>query len=180
MNFEDAILSFHIQPVYVQAKWVFLFLGITRIIDMGTGLNAQIIATSTFWRFEFITGLILLALMLPLNFELTRYYGVIGPAISSLIALTVYNAIRYFYLLRKFKMQPFTAKTIYTILLSVLCYYLTSFLFKQTHGFVMMVLRSMFFLILFGTGLITLKLSPDILPVLGTIKKRLRLGSEVR
>ena len=29
-------------------------LGITMIIDMGTGVNAQIIATSTYWKFELI------------------------------------------------------------------------------------------------------------------------------
>ncbi len=42
---------------------VFLFLGlIRRDHDMGTGLNSQIIGTSTLWRFEFITGIILLAI----------------------------------------------------------------------------------------------------------------------
>src|SRR5437763_4329705 len=95
INFDDGIKTFHIQQSFTAAKWVFFYFGITRIIDMGTGVNAQIIGTSTYWRFEFITGLILLAMMLPLNFFLTRDLGMTGPAIASLISFIIYNAIRY-------------------------------------------------------------------------------------
>lgn len=179
LNFDDAIRNFHIQPAFLQAKWVFFYIGITRIIDMGTGVNAQIIGTSTFWRFEFITGLILLTLTLPLNYELTRYLGILGPAISLLFSLTVYNTIRYFYLLKKFKMQPFNSKTILVLVMAFLIYIVTNALFNSLHGFMGMTIRSLFYLLCFGTGAIALKLSPDILPVWGTVKKRLRLGSEV-
>jgi Membrane protein involved in the export of O-antigen and teichoic acid len=179
LNFDDAILSFHIQPAFLQAKWVFFYIGITRIIDMGTGVNGQIISTSTFWRFEFITGLILLSLTLPLNFELTRYFGILGPALSTLFSLTIYNTIRYFYLLKKFKMQPFNLKTIMVLVLAFLIYVVTNALFAFLHGFGGMIIRSLFYLVLFGTGAIAFRLSPDILPVWGTVKKRLRLGSEI-
>jgi O-antigen/teichoic acid export membrane protein len=179
MNFDDAIQTFHIQSAFLQAKWVFFFIGITRIIDMGTGVNAQIISTSTFWRFEFITGLILLSLTLPLNFELTRYLGILGPAISTLFSLTVYNTIRYFYLLKKFKMQPFNLKTVFVLILALIIYLISNALFGSLLGFAGMILRSLFYLLCFGSGSIMLRLSPDILPVWGTIKKRLRLGSEV-
>lgn len=180
MNFEDAIITFHIQPAFIQAKWVFFFIGLTRIIDMGTGVNSQIIITSTFWRFEFITGLILLSLTLPLNFELTRYFGILGPALSTLFSLTVYNTIRYFYLLKKFKMQPFNSKTIFTLLLAISMYLITNILFNNFHGFWAMVIRSMFYLAGFIAAAVLFRLSPDILPVWGTIKKRLRLGSEAQ
>jgi hypothetical protein len=77
-----------------------------RVVDMGTGVSGQIIATSTFWRFDFITGLILLVIMLPLNWLLTQQLGLIGPAVANLIAFSIYNLIRYLFLLRKFNMQP--------------------------------------------------------------------------
>ena len=106
------------QVVAIRPSWycsISFFIGIYKIIDMGTGLNAQIIATSTYWRFEFMSGLILFAIIMPLNWQLTRYLGLIGPPISSLVAFTVYNAIRYFFLWNKFKMQPFTWKTLLTV-----------------------------------------------------------------
>ncbi|HWJ27399.1 MAG TPA: polysaccharide biosynthesis C-terminal domain-containing protein, partial [Flavisolibacter sp.] len=178
LNFEDGIHTFHLQPAYMQAKWVFFYIGIAKIIDMGTGVNAQIIATSTFWRFEFTSGLILLALTFPLNYELTRYLGVIGPAISNLIAFTVYNAVRCSFLWRKFKMQPFTIKSFYTLLLAATSYFVAFYLFNTYTGFLWIILRSTVFVLIFAAGTLSLKLSPDILPVLQTIMKRLRLGNK--
>ena len=174
LNFTDGVFTFHLQKGYVDARWVFFYIGLMRIIDMGTGVNAQIIATSTRWRFDFITGLILLLITLPLNYILTKYYfGVVGPAIANLITFTVYNAIRYFFLLKKYKMQPFTDKTIYTVILAVAGYYGCYFLFHQMEGFAGIIVRSTVFVLFFGAGSLILKLSPDILPVWATMKKKL-------
>jgi O-antigen/teichoic acid export membrane protein len=177
LNFDDGITTFHLQEDYRAAKWVFFYIGIYKIIDMGTGLNAQIIATSTFWRFEFISGVILLTLTLPLNWQLTRYYGVVGPAFSNLVTFSIYNLIRYMFLLRRFKMQPFTSKSVYTILLAAATYYLCFWLFNDQSGFEWIVLRSAVFVGLFGTGMFLLKLTPDALPVLLTLKKKLGFGN---
>ena len=44
----------------LQGFSAFILLGLTRVIDLGTGVNAQIIGTSTSWRFELVSGAILL------------------------------------------------------------------------------------------------------------------------
>jgi len=173
LNFTDGIKTFHFQTGYDKARWIFFFIGITRIIDMGTGVNAQIIGTSNLWKFEFFTGIILLIITLPLNYILTKYYlGILGPAIASLFSFTVYNAIRYWFLKKKFNLQPFTIKTLYTLILGVLCFYCCSFLFDKHLGFIWIIIRSLAFIILYITGTLTLKLSPDIIPVVHTILKR--------
>jgi O-antigen/teichoic acid export membrane protein len=177
LNFDDGITTFHLQEDYRAAKWVFFYIGLSKIIDMGTGLNSQIIITSNFWRFEFISGVILLTLTLPLNWQLTRLYGVAGPAFSNLVTFSIYNLIRYVFLLRRFKMQPFTYKSVYTILLGGVTYYLCYWLFNEQSGFEWIVLRSAAFVALFATGMFLLKLTPDALPVLVTMKKKLRLGN---
>ncbi len=179
INFEDGIKTFHLQTDYLGAKWVFFFLGLTRIVDMGTGVNAQIIATSTYWRFEFTTGLVLLGLMLPLNFLLTREYGMYGPAIASLISYTIYNAMRYAFLLRKYGMQPFSRTTVYTLALSLFCFALSYFPFRNMTGIQWMVLRSLAFLVPFVMGVVWFHLSPDVIPVWQTVKKRLGLSAGV-
>lgn len=173
LNFRDGVLTFNLKEAFLQAQPVFLIIGLTRVIDMGTGVNAQIIGTSTFWRFEFITGLILLAIALPLNYVLTREMGIIGPAISNLVAFTIYNLIRYLFLLKKFQMQPFTAQSGYTILLAAGAFFLTYLLFHNYQGLQWIVLRSAFFALLFGGGAVLLKLSPDLKPVVETAKKKL-------
>lgn len=173
LNFSDAVFTFHLQAGYIEAMWVFFYIGLMRIIDMGTGVNSQIIGTSTFWRFDFLTGIILLSLTLPLNYFLTKKYGVTGPAIANLITFTIYNAIRYWFLIKKFNLQPFTIKTVYTVVLAAVTFYCSYFLFKNIHGFAGMIFRSMLFLVLFIAGTLWLKLSPDLMPVWQTFKKRL-------
>lgn len=174
LNFTDAVFSFHLQPGYLAAKWVFFYIGLMRIVDMGTGVNSQIIGTSTLWRFDFITGIILLSITLPLNYILTKYYyGVMGPAIANLITFTIYNSIRYWFLIRKFNLQPFTLKTLYTLLLGIASFYCCWFLFDAMHGFAGMAIRSISFIVLYLAGTKLLSLSPDIKPVWQTFQKRL-------
>jgi O-antigen/teichoic acid export membrane protein len=173
LNFTDGVLTFHLKKTFLDAQYVFFFIGLMRIIDLGSGVNSQIIGTSTFWRFDFITGMILLILTLPLNYVLTKHMGIIGPSIANLGALIIYNGIRYIFLLRKFNMQPFTIKTLYVLLLGLTAYFVVHILFHQYQGFGWIVLRSITFMAIYGTGAIMLKLSPDILPVLDTLKKKI-------
>jgi len=174
INFTDGISTFNLQENYLSAQYVFLFIGLMWIIEMGAGVNSQIIATSTFWRFEFFTGIILLSLILPLNYFLTKFLGITGTAISNLIAFSIYNAIRYTFLLRKFKMQPFNAKTFYTIALGATCYFICHFLFSQYQGFLWIVLRSSVFVFLYMTGVVVLRISPDVIPVWQTMTNKMR------
>jgi len=172
INFMDGVKNFHLQPAYEQAKPVFLFLGLWRIVDMGTGVNSQIIGTSTFWRFEFFTGMILLAITLPLNYILAKKLGVVGPAIATLVSYTIYNAIRYMFLLRKFRLQPFSYKTGLTILLALTGYFLSHILFSSVHGFAAMAIRSLFFGFFYAGGIRLFSLTPDLVPVWNTLKKK--------
>jgi O-antigen/teichoic acid export membrane protein len=173
MNFIDGVFTFHLKATFVEAQYVFLFIGLMRVIDLGTGLNSQIIGTSNYWRFEFFTGIILLLLTLPMNYLLTKTMGVIGPAISNLISFTIYNAIRYFFLLKKFNMQPFTLKSAYVLLLAIAGYLVCHLLFSHQQGFVWIVLRSTVFMGIYVSGALLLKISPDILPVWETVKKKI-------
>jgi hypothetical protein len=97
--------------------------------------------------------------MLPLTYILAKSYGIIGPAIGSLVSISVYNFIRIILLWKKFKLYPFTFHTLKTILLAG------------------MFVRSLFFILSYATGTVYMKLTPDIYPVIQTIKKRLGIRS---
>ena len=176
LNFDDGITTFHLKSAYSAAKWIFFYIGIAKIIDMGTGLNGHIIATSNFWRFDFFTGLILMALTIPMNYFLTKEFYAIGTALSNLISFTIYNSIRYLFLLKRFKMQPFDLKTLFTLFLTAAVFFICFWLFDNKRGFGWIVLRSSVFAGLFAAGMFLLKLTPDASPVLATAKKRLRLN----
>jgi Na+-driven multidrug efflux pump len=77
----------------------------------------MVINTSTFWRFDFFSRIVLLVLRLPLTYLLIKNYGIIGSAFAELISYTVYTLIGYEFLRRKFNLQPFSLKTLYSLLL---------------------------------------------------------------
>jgi len=113
---------------------------------------------------------------LPANYLLTKEFGAVGPAIADLITFSIYNFIRFLFLYRKFGMQPFTLKTVYTLLLALGGYLICYYLFRGYQGFGWLVLRSIIFMGLYGSGVLALRLSEDILPVWRTIRKRLGLA----
>ena len=131
LNFIDAVNTFHLKESYLNGFYVFLLLGVTKIVDMGTGVNSQIIGTSTYWRFEFISGIILLSVMLPLNYIFTKQYDIVGTAAAGLISITVYNLIRIIFLWKKFNLLPFTLQSLYTILLAGSCFGICYLLFQN-------------------------------------------------
>jgi O-antigen/teichoic acid export membrane protein len=173
LNYDDAINVFGLNPLLKAGKIVVLLWGLKYIIDMGTGVNSQIIGTSIFWKFEFLSGVVLMLLVIPLNVILVKQFQINGAALSSLIAFTVYNIIRLLFLWRKFKMQPFTINTLYILVHALLCYGISYLLFINKHDFGGMVLRSTTFVLLFAVSAYYLKISPDIDPVMNTVRKKL-------
>ena len=175
VNYQQAVITFRLNPEFLAGFTVFLILGLKIVIDLGTGVNAQIIGTSNYWRFELISGMILLLLTLPLSYIFAKQYGIIGPSIAQLISFTIYNTIRLVFLWKKFKLQPFTRKTLYTLLLAVFVFITSWLLFDKMQGWAGLFVRSTYAVGLFITGVVLLKLTPDLRPVLDTITKRLNL-----
>jgi O-antigen/teichoic acid export membrane protein len=166
LNYDQAIRFFNINLDYLGARWVFFLLGVTAIIETGTGVNAQIIGTSTYWRFELWTSLLLTALIIPLSYYLTVRYGLIGPAVANLISFSIYNAIRFWFLWKKFNLQPFSFKTIEVIIGAVLFYLIVNTLLADMEGLLGLILRTSIFSILLVAFIYVRNISPDFKPVL--------------
>jgi O-antigen/teichoic acid export membrane protein len=175
LNIADGLKVFHVQNEYTAGIPLLLIFGFIRIIDAGTGVNGQIIGASNFWRFEFITGIIMLALRIPLSYIFIKQYGIIGSAYGDLISLTVYNYIRYEFLRRKFQMQPFTLQTIYSIVIALVAYFIAYFLFRSQLGWFAMIARSIIFSAILISAIFLFKLTPDAMQLYQVAKKRLGL-----
>ena len=172
LNYDRAIHALNLKEIYLAGKWVVFILGIKFIIDMGTGVNAQIIGTSIFWRFEFLCGVLLLVLAIPLNIILVKNIGIVGAAYSNLIAFSVYNLIRLYFLWAKFKLFPFSNRTLIAILHAGACYFICYFLFRNLPGWPGIIISSITFTVLFAGTAFYFRLSPDIDPVWKTVMKR--------
>ena len=177
LNYDQAILTLKLNPGYLEGKWVFFLLGMICIVETGTGVNGQIIATSTFWRFELLSSLLLTIMIIPLSYIFTVRYGIYGPAIANAISFTCYNIFRFWFLWKKFRMQPFSVKTIEVIIIALLSYAVSYFSFKTLEGFAGLAGRSMLFIILYFSGIYIRKITPDLLPIIENLKRRMRLKS---
>ena len=113
---------------YKGIEVVVFFLGLSKLIDLGTGANAQIIATSNYWKVDFTTTVIFTVLALPLNYILIAHYGLMGAAYAQVIAICFYNAMRFGFLWFKFNLQPYTFKDalaiVYAAVAAIACYYI--------------------------------------------------------
>jgi len=170
LNVSHGIDLLHLQSAYKTGLTVILIIGLSRIIDVGTGVNGFVIGTSTFWTFDFISGVILLALRLPLSFFLTKNYGMLGAAFAELISLTVYNTVRFEFIRRKFGMQPFNIKTVYSLILAVAGYFICYFLLYEMQGWMGIMLRTILFSGIMLGGIFYLKLTPDAIQVYEGLK----------
>ena len=175
LNMADALDIFNIQEEYKRGLPLVLIFGIIRVIDAGTGLNAQVIGSSTYWRFEFFSGVVMIALRIPLVYYFISKYGIIGSVYGDFISLSVYNFIRFEFLRRKFGMQPFNSKTVYALLLSLTAYFASYFLFKQFNSFPFLIARSLVFSGIMIAGIFLLNLTPDANQLWDNARKRLRI-----
>lgn len=173
LNYKHAVHTFDLQKEYLLGFVPFIFLGLTRVIDLGTGVNAQIIGTSNFWRFELISNIILLVFMLPMSYILTKQFGIIGPSIAGLVSTSIYNFVRIVFLWKKFKLFPFTIKSLYVIGFAIAILAITWYLFNSWSGLIGLFVRTGFALLLFIGSILLLKPSPDIKPVLDTVLGRI-------
>ena len=161
LNAGHGLTLLNIQDDYKSGLQVMLVLGILKIIDAGTGVNGIIIGTSTYWKFEFTSGVIMLSLRIPLTYILIKQYGILGSAVAELIAYSVYNFIRFEFIRRKFNMQPFNAKTAYSLILGLAGFFMAYSVFKDTEGWIAIFLRSAVFSLIMIAGTFYLKLTPD-------------------
>ena len=172
LNISQGIQILHIKNEYADGLSVMFILGMVRIIDAGTGLNALVINTSTFWRCDFYSGIILLAFRLPLTYLLIKNYGIIGSAFAELFAYSVYNFIRFEFLRRKFGMQPFNGKTVLSIVLGVIAYILCYQTMKNIAGWPGIILRGGSFSLIMIAGIFYAQLTPDAMQLYAVFQKR--------
>jgi O-antigen/teichoic acid export membrane protein len=161
LNAYQGIQVLNIQKEYEGGMAVIFILGMVRIIDAGTGLNNMVINTSIYWRFDFYSGVILLAFRLPLTYYLIKNFGIIGSAIAELIAFGLYNFIRFEFLRRKFQMQPFNSKTAFAILFGIGSYVISYFLCNSLSGWAGIIMRTLIFSSLFSFSIYYWKITPD-------------------
>jgi len=147
---------------WAEVPVVVLIMGMAKLVDLGTGVNGQIIGTSSNWRFDFFTNVLLTLMAFPLNFLLITHFGIIGAAFSNLIAISIYNAVRFGFIYKKYGWQPYSFTHVKIILISVIVFvaiYLVPFV---ANIYVDTVFKSLLFAGIFIATMLRLNVSEEI------------------
>ena len=171
INYDDGLLLLGLDPTFAKGKIVFLILGIYNVIDLTLGISSSVIMTSPAWRFEFYSGLILLATSIPLNIYLARTMQMTGVALATLSTYTIYNTVRLIFIRVRFGYFPFSINSLYALMLALGAYALT--LLINLNGLPGMFVKSAIFSVVYLGGVWMFRLTPDLQEVMRTVKKRL-------
>jgi len=136
---------------------------LSKLVDLATGLNAQIIQTSNLWKFDFYSTIIYTVIAIPLNFLLIRTWGINGAAMANLLANLVKNGIRWWYLHHKFRLQPFTVKNLELMLVSSIIVAAIWFIPSMKNVFIDVPVRSAIFVGLFAILVIRRQYSGEVM-----------------
>lgn len=175
LNIDDLFALMPNGEKFLAGKYVLLFIALTRIVDMATGLNSEILAYSPYYRFQLIGVVFLSLLILALNLILIPIYGIVGAALALLLSYLLYNAIKFFFLWYKLDFQPFDYKTIVTLSIGI-GIYLLSFSWINFDWIILNVFIKVFLIsILYTTTFYYLNLSEELTQAFDWISKILGL-----
>lgn len=98
--------------IYYEGVFVVVFIGISKLIDMGFGVNSEIIGYSHKYHLNFYFSILQVLLIVVSNFIFIPLIGIRGAAFATLLTMFIMNCLRTLYLYFHFKMFPFSAETI--------------------------------------------------------------------
>ncbi|NNE55709.1 MAG: oligosaccharide flippase family protein [Flavobacteriales bacterium] len=152
---------------YGNGKWVVLFIAISKLIYMTSGVSGGIIVYSKYFRVNLRFNLILIVLTITTNYFLVspRFFdlGINGAAIATAMTYLIYNGAKLVFIRRKFGLQPLTRQVLIAVLLiaflAVPLHMWTPFAEK---AILAIGLKSALAVTVFSSLAVALKLSPDL------------------
>ena len=147
-------------------KYVIFFYGLAVWGNMITSVNGEIISYSKFYRLNFYAYLFLAVLNVIMNWLLIGYFGMVGASIATLISLSLFNLLKSGFIWWKFRLQPFTLPSLYTVLLMGSVWLVLSLFSWDFNPWLSFAVKAVFITLAFGVGIIWLNLSPELEAVL--------------
>ncbi len=148
--------------VVATGKYVLLFIGISRIIEMSTGLNNYMVYYSRYYIWSLVSLGIVAVINIACNIWLIPLVGITGAAISTLISVTCYNSVNILLVRLKFGVMPFSGNTWRALLLAVAVYFVVQFMPLTNISLLDIAIRSGLYMLGFGILVLRMRISPDI------------------
>ncbi|MEZ4686685.1 MAG: polysaccharide biosynthesis C-terminal domain-containing protein, partial [Bacteroidia bacterium] len=161
---------FLLRPDFAGARWVFFFLGLSYLFDIVNGINAYIMIASKHYRVDLWVNLALIIMVFITNYWLIPLYGEVGAAVATAASVFCYNIFRGIFIWNKFRIHPFSRKTLYLLLIALASLLLGMYLPMPAmlqglepylQASLEVIIRSSPVVALYGLLLVGMKISPD-------------------
>ncbi len=144
------------------AKYVVLFVGLAKLIDMATSINNQIIGYSKYFRFNFYAILFMAGFNIVTNIIFIPIYQETGAALATLASLALYNLLKFSYVKYRFGFTPFSIQTIWILLLGGGIYFIGILIPDTGIPLLNIALKSVIITGIYCWIVLNSRLSPDI------------------
>src|SRR5699024_8291742 len=95
---------------------IVILLALIKLSRNTLGIGGSILKNSDYYRLLLIAAFVTVGLAFILNYLMIPAWGLYGAAIASMTAFFVYDFLKVWFVYKKFKVQPFTKKTLYLTL----------------------------------------------------------------
>lgn len=150
-----------IMPASYANFWIILVCGITRVVEMVTGLNGYILQVSRYYKWDTIFNTGGIVVMFLMNLWLIPIYGALGAAISVGTFLCASNLFRVGFVWYKLEIHPFTTNGALLSALGVGVFLLQSLLPDLGNLWSDGAVRTALITLVFAGTTYTFKLVPD-------------------
>ena len=143
-------------------KFVLLFIGLSRLVEMGTGLNNYMVYYSRYYLWSLMSLAVLGIANFSLNVLLIPRFGMNGAAVATLLSVTCYNAVSVGLVWLKFRLFPFSGKTVLALALALVVFIAVQFIPHTGMALFDIALRSGLYVLIFGLLILRFRVSPDL------------------
>lgn len=130
----DSIFSL-VKPEYLLGKYALIIIGISKLYDLGSGINAIILSYSKYYKYDSVLVISFIGLLVVLNYFMIPRHGLNGAAVAALVATVYYNSARNLLIWKFFKIHPYSKNQLKVIIIGMVILGLGLMLPDITGGF---------------------------------------------
>ena len=154
---------YHLVPnstIYEAGKWVVLWIGLSKLVDILFSINSEIIVFSKYYIFNITATFLMSLAVVSLNLLLIPRFGIEGAAFASFLAMLLYNAIKYAHIKIRMGFDPFSWDIVKLLGLGLLIYVGQHYLFREFEkGILDILVRSSFITVSYLLGIFALRIA---------------------
>lgn len=162
-----------IPPKYELFIEIVLLITFIKLFDASLGITNAVLFNSDSYHWVLIIGLAVLGIAFYLNTVFIPDYGLVGAAFATFISYVLYNLSKFVFVFIKFRIQPFSLKTIwvfgYAYIVWIVFYY---WYMEGVHPIFSIVIKGISITIAYGLFVYFFKLSPEVNSVMNKLIKR--------